>query len=73
MVTGIIFASILYIFSLFATFGSKQDKGLGYCTIFFVLQYNNFDQSYNLGTEQTDVLQDVSFLVYNIWVTYYHF
>ena len=32
----------------------------------FVLQYNNFDQSYNLGTEQTDVLQDVSFLVYNV-------
>jgi len=30
MVTGIIFASILYIFSLFGTFGSKQDKGLGH-------------------------------------------
>jgi len=30
MVTGIIFASLLYIFSLVGTFGSKQDRGLGH-------------------------------------------
>ena len=59
MVTGIIFASILYIFSLFGTFGSKQDKGLGYWTnclftkldvlqLYNILPILSF---YNLGTD----------------------